>query len=238
MLQCSQYIKANKFITFKWISITSVALGGQLLYASSVSAADLITELARGLNTRPEYLSLNLPPRPGALPGAIFSYDMRLQIAGESSDDSLLRRGDPTNVEVTTHVNLAAGIRAGWAALFGVAADANDSATVSMLFQDVVIIEMRLEDLQRKANGSLAAGVAARQGRIPQIVYKAYEAVPTLTLIRSANASAESWARVRNTPLDTSITIGADTGDRIVYKTMGRVVFAFEVMQASFLSSN
>src|SRR5262249_54871013 len=64
-------------------------------------AQDFIKTLADRLQTKPEYLIFNLPPRPDAWPGAIFTNDFRLPIVRGRKDDPALARGEPIEIDVT-----------------------------------------------------------------------------------------------------------------------------------------
>ena len=215
--------------------LSSVVFVLGTLSGHSAFAADLVSELASLLHTQPEWLVLNLPPRPGAWPGAIFSYDMRLPIVEGVGDDPKLRRGDPTSIAVNSHISLGANVNAGWLTLFKVAAQAEDKADVKMSFENLVVIDISESELERRANDSIPVKLAAKEGRIPQVIYKAYEAVPTLILTRHKDASAEVWAKVPAGKIDGSVAIGAETGEVIEYRTKKTIVFAYEVMQAGFL---
>lgn len=199
--------------------------------------ADSLTEFAEKLRTKAEYLVMNLPPRPGAWPGAIFTYDMRLPIIRGRGDDPALARGEPTNIQSTSSIDLSGGARGGWGALFSIAAEAKDIATIVMSFENTRVVDMEEDELEKRVSQSSVAKMAATQGRIPQVIVRSYEGIPTLTLIKHASAAGQAWAKLQGSPLDASLNLSVSNEDRLVYRTSTSVVFAFEVMQATFITS-
>ena len=65
----------------------------QLLFFSFVALAsfgaraDLRKELAEKFQVDPDYFVLNLPPRPGCLPGSMFTEDLRVPLQRSKVDD-------------------------------------------------------------------------------------------------------------------------------------------------------
>jgi outer membrane protein OmpA-like peptidoglycan-associated protein len=69
-----------------------------------------------------------------------------------------------------------------------------------------------------------------RRGEVPLIVYRAYEGTPHVTLVRRTGASAEAWARLRQSA-EAGLSAAIESDDRVEYKGQTPVVFAFEAMR-------
>jgi len=205
-----------------------------IIPSGRAASADFIQVLAERLGTKPDFLVLNLPPRPAAWPGAIFTYDLRIPIVRGSGDDPALSRGNKINIEGTSMVELGGASAAGWGALFSIAAKAAEVAEVTMSFPETRIVDLDYSELLKRIQQSPQALAAAKRGRVPLIVVKAYEGTPTLTLAKKSGVSAEAWA-ARKIPLaQAQISANVEGQDRITYQTTDRIVFAFETMKADF----
>src|SRR5262249_23757581 len=122
--------------------LLSLLLGLGVLGASNqIAKADFVQVLADRLGTKPEFLVINLPPRPAAWPGAIFTDDLRLPIVRGKADDPAFARGDPINIEATSLTGIGASSAAGWGTIFSIAAKAADIAQIIMSFPDARIID-------------------------------------------------------------------------------------------------
>jgi hypothetical protein len=201
-------------------------------------AQDFIKTLADRLQTKAEYLVFNLPPRPGAWPGAIFTSDFRMPIVRGRSDDPALARGEPIEVDVTDLIGYGAGAQGGFWSLFSVAAKAGDTATVKLTFPDLRVIDILYEEVTKRAQQSPVAQAAARRGSFPFVIVKSYEGTLTLTVVKKANASAEAMADIKKAAIQARLEASALSEDHAVYKTTTPIVFAFEVMKAKMSPTN
>jgi hypothetical protein len=199
----------------------------------SLAHSDEKAIVARTFHADPQYLVMNLPPRPDAWPGAIFTANLRIPIVHGDPNDPALHRGEPVAISTTDGFDLAAGADAGVSSWFGVSAEAGQVADIVMSFPDAQIVDMNLDDLKNKIQGSAETVDTARNGQIPVIVVKSYSGTPVVTITRKDTASAEAWARLKE-----NISIGANaltSSDKsISYKAGEKFVFAFETAQITF----
>jgi hypothetical protein len=132
---------------------------GQALFALFVlwiisdtsQAQDFTRTLADRLQTKAEYLVLNLPPRTSVLPGAIFSFDYRTPIVRGQEDDPALARGDPIEVDVTALTAVAAATETSARSWLSVRARAADATTVTISFPDLRAIDILLDEATKRA---------------------------------------------------------------------------------------
>jgi hypothetical protein len=200
----------------------------------SVLAADLKDVVAERLNEPPEYLLMNLPPRAGVYPGAIFTYDMRVPIQRVTSDDPSLQRGEPTSIMATELVDLGAGVGAAVARIVSLDANVSHVATVRIAFPDTRAVDMDLGELEKRVKQSAEAIDAIKRGQIPLVVVKSFEGTFEVTLTKKSDATAEAWANVRQAAANVSLHATATTGDQLTYKIDKPIVYAFSTMKADF----
>jgi hypothetical protein len=193
-------------------------------------AQDFTRTLADRLQTKAEYLVLNLPPRPAVWPGAIFSFDYRTPIVRGRKDDPALARGEPIEVDVTDLIAVGAATQAGARSWLSVGARAADATTVTMSFPDLRVIDILLDEATKRAQQWLSAHVATKQGPFSFIVVKSYEGTPTIT-IKKANASATAMADIRKAAAQAGLEASTQADDQVAYRTTAPIVLAFEVMR-------
>jgi hypothetical protein len=76
---------------------------------------------------------------------------------------------------------------------------------------------------------------AFQKGREPEIVIRAFEAIPKVTVRRSNKMSTEAWARIKQKSLDSNASLNAD--DSVTYSASAAVVVAFETVSIKYISS-
>lgn len=204
-----------------------------LIVGGAPARADFKDLLAKRLSVDPDLIVVNLPPRPDAWPGAIFTWNMRIPIRHGDPHDPALRRGVPVTIDVTQALDTSAGASGGYAGWLGLSAAASDVANVSMSLPSATVVDMALEDLVKRVKASSEAAAAAKRGQAPVIVIKSYESVPRVTLTRKGNASGAAWARLRK-ELPADLHVQSVSEDSITYAGGQPVVFAFETEQVNF----
>jgi hypothetical protein len=201
--------------------------------------ADLRDVLASRLGATSQALVFNLPPRPGAWPGAVFTYDMNLPVLRGRRDDPALARGERTNITATDILDVGGGVKGGWALFAGVASKAADTADISINIPDVQVVDISYDEINKRIQQIPAALKAAKQGRPPLIIFRAYEGTPTISLTKKLGASNEAWANLARAAAEVKLEVNALSQDRVVYGVADRIVFAFETMKAvADVSSN
>lgn len=193
--------------------------------------ADFKDILAAKLGGNREYLVANIPPRPGAWPGAIFTYNLHVPLKHGDPKDPALNKGDPTFIQAGGAFD--ASVKAGWALslfFFTVDAKAGDAADVVMTIPDARIVDMESGELVHHIETCPPALEAAKRGQKPLIVVKAYEGTPTVTITRKAGVSAEAWAKVKAVS-----EVGGESSivsiDQVTYRAGASMVFAFETAE-------
>ncbi len=208
----------------------SLIVAASVVFASAAQA-DFKDVIAARFSSRADYIILNLPPRPGAWPGAILTYNMRFPAKAGDPNDPASRRGDKAAISAAEGFRLDTSSKASvWGSL-KLPPSAGDSAEVVMSFADAQPMEMEPRDLARRIEGAEAASAAARRGQMPLVIRRAYVGTPMITISRKADASQEAWAKVK-AGLDASVR--AAEGDAITYPAGEPFAFAFEADQISF----
>jgi len=193
--------------------------------------------LAQRLGADPNYLVLNIPTRPGAWPGAIFTDDLRIPIVRGREDDPELKRGPPMSIEATDFISFGAGAGANVKSWFSFAAKASETGKVLISFPDIRVVDLTFDELKKRIRASQSVLDAMKRGIYPLVVIRAYEGTPTIKISKEAAASAEASAKLSAAATEANVQAGVSSGDYVVYRAGERVVFAFETMKA-FASAN
>lgn len=203
------------------------------LAAVTAARADDKQIVARTFHANSEYLVMNLPPRPDAWPGAIFTANLRFPISHGDPNDPKLHRGQAVVIDSKDGFDLTGSLNGGASGWLGGSVEAGDVADVVMSFPDARIVDMDMGDLIRHVEASADAIAAAKRGQIPLLVVKAYSGTPTVTINRKLNASLEAWGKLRSN-IKVGAGAAASTDDSVSYKGNGEIVFAFETSQIQF----
>lgn len=201
-----------------------------ILAAVTAAKADDRDIVARVFATNPDYIIMNLPPRPDVWPGAIFTANLRIPIVHGNSKDPALHRGAPVAIDANSGFDLNAGTKGGLSNLIGISTDVGNVADVVLSFPDARIVDMDLNELVKRVEASTAAIEAAKRGQIPLIVIKAYYGTPTVTITRKTNASGSAWIKLR-TRAEADAKASAASTNSLTYKSKEEFVFAFEAAQ-------
>jgi hypothetical protein len=203
------------------------------LLLTNVASADFKDVVANRFSSNAENLIINVPPRPGTWPGAIFTYNMRFPSKKGDANDPALHRGDKITIEPKDGLRLDGSSKAIVWSFFRVSPEAADSADVVMSFPDAQLVEMNVADLVQRVGTGSAAASAARRGQIPLIISRAYVGTPLVTISRKADASPGAWAKVK-AGLEAGAQAAASVQDSVSYTAGDPFIFAFEVDQIAF----
>jgi hypothetical protein len=214
---------------FLYSAATLLVLSG----TATAKAEDFRSVLASRLSANAEDLVLNLPPRPDAWPGAIFTWNLRIPIKHGDPKDPALKRGAELAINASEALDASVNAGGGYGSWLGLSTSAKDIASISMSLPDARVVDMDWEELIKHAQASKEALAAANRGQTPVIVIKSYEATPVITLTRKSGASADAWAKLKR---DAQVGVKADAAsdDTITYKGSQPIVFAFETEQVLF----
>lgn len=214
---------------FKRFCIVGV---GCLLF-TTMADADIKSAIVHDFHADPEYCVINLPPRPDAWPGAIFTSNLRFPIVYGNSKDPALHSGPSVAIGSDDGLDIGANAGVGISSLFRISSDAADVARVVMSFPDAHIVDMDYGDLVRHIETSKDTIESAKRGQIPIIVVKAYVGTPLITVTKKAGASAEAWAKLEK-DVKAGAKISAFDGNSISYQSGEPIVFAFETSEIHF----
>ena len=198
--------------------------------ASCAADRDVVASI---FHTDAQYVVMNVPPRPNAWPGAIFTNNLRLPIKYGDPNDPAVQRGDSIEVDSSSGFGADANAQGGLAYLFGGSARASDAGSVVMTFPDARINDMNEADLRQHVISSPEAIDAAKHGYNPVVVIRSYSGTPTITVTKKAGASAEAWAKLKENA-KVGAEIGISSGNELVLKAKQEIVFAFETEQVTF----
>jgi hypothetical protein len=195
--------------------------------------ADFRDIVAQRFSSSPEYVILNLPPRPGSWPGTIYSSNMRVPFAYGKPDDPVLHRGATVSITAQEGYDIGATAKGGISSWVKLSADASSVADVVMFFPDAQIVDMSYADLVRRIETSAEAIAVAKRGQIPVIIIKAYVGTPTIVVTKKDAASADAWARLSK-QVSAGASAKATAGNSITYQAGAPIPFAFEISQIEF----
>jgi hypothetical protein len=209
--------------------LRTLAIAGLLLGLTQAGFADFRADLAKQFNTDPQYFILNLPPRPGGWPGTIYTSDMRFVVERGVVADPRLERGPSFDLSAKFDVEIGGKAHVGLERFFGVSAGAANLATAEVSFKKARIYDLTVAQLRERAR---TIPSTSGSGMDPLFVYRAYEGIPVLNLVRRASANAEAWATLKQGVVDAGLSATAVKGDGLDVQSAEPVIFAFEVIRA------
>jgi hypothetical protein len=199
---------------------------------ATAANADFKDVIADRFSSSSENIIVNLPPRQGTWPGALFTFNMRFPSKGGDPNDQALHRGPKSKIETSEGFRLDTSSKASILSLFHLP-PRDDSVNVVMSFADAQAVDMSPADLIRHVEAAPAAATVARRGQVPLIVVRAYVGTPLLTISRRADTPSETWAGVK-AGVEARAQISSSVQDSVSYVAGDPLVFAFEVDQISF----
>jgi hypothetical protein len=200
--------------------------------------AGLKETIAEKFGVDPRSFVLNLPPRPGCLPGSIFTDDLRVPLVRTKRDDPKLEVGPVFQFSADVGSDIGANAGADVSGWFGVTAKANDVADTVIDLKNARVIELLGPELKRRVLADPDALAAAARKVPPFAVLRAYEGRVAVTLTKKKAASADAWAKVKQAAVDAKVgaNIGAD--DKVVISVEEPFVFGFEVVQLNYVTQH
>jgi len=202
------------------------------------ASADIRKTIAEKFGVDPTSFVLNLPPRPGCLPGSIFTDDLRVPLSRTKLDDPDLQFGPPFHFIADISFDAGVDANVGVADWFGAAAKANDASIASIEFTDARIIEILGPALKRRVVSDPDALAAAARKVPPFAVLRAFQGRATLKLIKRDGASAEAWARAKQTAVDAKVGASVGSDDTVSIAVAEPFVFGFEVVQLNYVTQH
>ena len=200
--------------------------------------AGLRETIAEKFNVAPSSFVLNLPPRPGCLPGSIFTDDLRVPLVRTRRDDPKLELGPVFQFSAEVSMDLGANAGANVSDWFGIAAKASAVSSAIIDFKNARIIELLGPELKRRVLADPDALAAAARKVSPFAVLRAFEGTVTVTLTKKDAASAEAWAKVKQAALDAKVGASIGANDRLVISVAEPFVFGFEVVQLNYVTQH
>jgi hypothetical protein len=220
------------------IGLMLVAIPTVTWLCATPAKADLRKEIAQRFQVEEGSFVLNLPPRPGCLPGSIFTEDLRFPIVRTKSDDDALERGPSFQFNTDFGFDAGANVSAGLAEWFGLAARASTASNVTLQFTDAHVIDILAPELKRRVLQDPGARAAATRNVSPFVVSRAYEGKLTVKLTRKNGASAEAWGRIKQEAIDARVGANIGNDDTVTYAVGEPFVFAFEIVRASYVAEH
>jgi len=209
-----------------------------LALAASDVRADLRKSIAQQFNIEEGSFILNLPPRPGCLPGSIFTDDLRFPLARTKPDDGGLDRGPPFLFTSDFSFDADASLSAGVSQWFGLAAKASSASDVKLEFKGARVVEMLGPELKKRVLRDVDARDAATRKVVPYVVARSYEGTITVKMSRKQGASAEAWAQIKKDAIDAKLGAKIGSDDTVEYTVSEAFVFAFEVVRATYVAQH
>ena len=217
---------------FKFLTIASI------VFLPTCSHAGLKETIADKFGVPPNAFVLNLPPRPGCLPGSIFTDDLRVPLSRTKLDDPKFEFGPTFQFSADIGSELGANAGAGVSDWFGVAAKASAVSNAVIEFKNARIIELLGPELKRRVLADPDALAAAARKIPPFAVLRAFQGTATLTLTKKDAASAEAWAKAKQAAVQANVGANASAEDKLVISVAEPFVFGFEVVQLNYVTQH
>jgi hypothetical protein len=218
--------------------MTAVIIGATAALGIPAAKADLRKEIAKQFNIEEGSFVLNLPPRPGCLPGSLFTDDLRYPLARTKPDDADLDRGPAFQFSSDLALDADANVSAGVSQWFGVAAKASTASNVKLEFKDARVVEMLGPELKKRLLKDAEARDASSRKVVPFIVARAFEGTITVKMTQKQGASADAWAQIKKDAIDAKIGAKIGSDDTVEFTVADPFVFAFEVVRATYVAQH
>jgi hypothetical protein len=209
-----------------------------LVFLSKAADAGLKETIAEKFGVVPNAFVLNLPPRPGCLPGSIFTDDLRVPLSRTKLDDPKFEFGPTFQFSAEVGSELGANAGGGISDWFGVAAKASAVSNAVIEFKNARVIELLGPELKRRVLADPDALAAAARKIPPFAVLRAFQGTATLTLTKKDAASADAWAKVKETAVQANVGASASADDKLVISVGEPFVFGFEVVQLNYVTQH
>jgi hypothetical protein len=209
-----------------------------LFFLPDPARAGLKETIAEKFGVAPSAFVLNLPPRPGCLPGSIFTDDLRVPLSRTRLDDPKLEFGPMFQFSADVGSELGANAGGGVSDWFGVAAKASAVSNAVIEFKNARIVELLGPELKRRVLADPDALAAAARRIPPFAVLRAFQGSATLTLTKKDAASAEAWAKAKQAAVQASVGANASAEDKLVIVVAEPFVFGFEVVQLNYVTQH
>lgn len=198
-------------------------------FISSSAIADMSVDLAKSLNTDPDYLIINIPPRAQAVPSSVYRLRGWLPILIGDLADKDLKKGDETSIDASAAVNGAGSVGANLMRVIGLSGSADIAAETSVLLPDAHSIEMVQDRIIDKITSSQEVQHACQRGEQMVVITKSYEGTPTVTMLKKEGGSAEAFEKAKLNAAQARADIKIDAADRFAYSAKSPIIFAFEI---------
>jgi hypothetical protein len=209
-----------------------------LFFPPESAGAGLKETIAEKFGVPPNAFVLNLPPRPGCLPGSIFTDDLRVPLSRTRLDDPKFEFGPTFQFSADIGSELGANAGGGVSDWFGVAAKASALSNAVIEFKNARIIELLGPELKRRVLADPDALAAAARRIPPFAVLRAFQGSATLTLTKKDAASAEAWAKVKQAAVQANVGANASAEDKLLISVSEPFVFGFEVVQLNYVTQH
>jgi hypothetical protein len=209
-----------------------------LFFLPDSAHAGLKETIAEKFGVPPSAFVLNLPPRPGCLPGSIFTDDLRVPLSRTKLDDPKFEFGPTFQFSADIGSELGATAGGGVSDWFGVAAKASAVSNAVIEFKNARIIELLGPELKRRVLADPDALAAAARRIPPFAVLRAFQGGATLTLTKKDAASAEAWAKAKQAAVQANVGANASAEDKLVISVAEPFVFGFEVVQLNYVTQH
>lgn len=237
------------------LGIAAVLVAAAVLLLPRLRTPSLRASLAEALNVPERDFFVNIPPAPSRYPGSVFATAQWLPLERvEANDPGLERRPAPFTLRLARFDDARAegGVSSG---LFGEVLRNRRVLDIDVSVDSAVVLEASVPELKRRLLDSEAVRSALDKGARPVVVTRAYEGRVTLTLRRRRDTSGEGWAAVTRAacsatgdcPAGVGGLVGSDTTrlstaasatDTLAITIPQPVVFAYQVMEASFVTTH
>jgi hypothetical protein len=205
---------------------------------ASAAWADIRKTIAQKFNVEPDAFILNLPPRPGCLPGSVFTNDLRVPLTRTKLDDPDLDFGPPFKFSATLDTDMGANVGAEAGGWFGVAASASSIASVVIGFDDAHAIEILGSALKKRVLADSDALASAQRGVPPFVVLRSFQGKASLRMSKKDAASVDAWAKLQQTAIDARLGAKIAAGNTLEINVPEPFVFGFEIVQVNYVTQN
>jgi hypothetical protein len=200
------------------------------------NAMTLQQSLAHELQVSPDLLVINMPPAPGRYPGAVLvnpkpgQYFAVKQVERPATQPTASFTMASRRILDGTAV-LKSATRFAGGSLAGL-----ESVTVEMELAQGRVFEAELPKLRDELLANTDVYKASKNRQQPEVIVRAYEAIPKIILRRTSSISAEAWAKVKDAAISSEGAI--DQGESVTIQLKSAVVVGFESATVEYVTDN
>jgi hypothetical protein len=223
----------------RWKLLVALGLLGTLVAACVFFLAPatntLQDALAKQFGQNPKFIQVNVPPLPGLYPGAVIVHPEAGKLALLKSSTKPTDGPGPDFSIQGASLSVSGLTLAARTDAIGQILGDSDRFSFTIDLNHARVHERTLLDLKKAVLADGEILIAYQKGAQPEVVHRAYEAVPTITVRRRSKVTADDWEKVKaKAAHESHAQVNSDDSTSFVATTP--VVIAFQTVSVEYLS--